>query len=163
MSLDNVFHLPPIVEAIMEECRNREISIDEALQEHVQIARVYFNSLINGNKDPANLSVDVMRRIAHFIRRPLPEVELICGAKQIEDYFIEESLDDRLRMIYRVLKQDPQLQAVVPQSQAGWNALPQDWRLAIAVMYEKMTSELLIKRAGLIKLEKKPAPRRKAG
>lgn len=149
MHNDKRLNVHPLLKLLFNEAELRGIGTDEMCLLHLDISRTYFVALVNGNRRLDTLSPKSLRNFAKFLRRPLPEVELLAGTKIPSDFFTHEDLDDRLLTIYRQMTLDPSFNHLVTFPIKVWSKLPQEVRVAFSVLYESYSNQKLLDYAKL--------------
>lgn len=155
MHNDKRLNVHPLLKLLFNEAELRGIGTHEMCMMHLDISPTYFVSLVNGQRRLDALSIKTLRNFAAFLRRPLPEVELLAGTKKASDFYSHEDLDDRLLTIFRQITQDPSINHLFTFPEKVWIKLPQEVRIAMAVLYEKYATETLLERANLIQMPSK--------
>jgi hypothetical protein len=151
MKNDDLVNIHPMLQALLTESENRGLMLDEMIIEF-GMSRVYFNSLIKGHREWGRCSRDTLKTFADFLGKTLTEIELLSGAKDLQDVVhFDASLDRELNHIWNTLKRDNRYNHLASASISEFQALPEWAKVIIAMLYHSASETELEK---LLQLKK---------
>lgn len=113
------------------------------LQHILGVSYVHVNSMMSGVRSFAGLDVAKQRTLAQYLGISFAQYYIYVGILEPNDFMVEESFDQRAKLTFDKMRQDPMWSATA-LSQDEIDNLPARARLLIALLYERVSHESLL-------------------
>ncbi len=122
---------------------NKKMSL-KAFAEHAGISVPIITAITNGNRFIANCTRETIEKLAAALEIPVLQIYILCGFIKNEDVVYTANIDSTLEVIYRMMSRDKVMTFKLPQK-AVWDTWPKSAKIAFAMMYEDLTSKVLLR------------------
>lgn len=111
------------------------------------LSYIHVVSIMNGTREFAGLSLDKQRLIAEYMGISFAQMYIYLGVLRLEDFYVNESFDDRASLTFLKLKKDAYWSSSAPSIEE-LEGLPRDSKRFIVLMYEHISKEMLAEKKG---------------
>jgi len=122
---------------------------------YLEVAYSYLMLLSKGDREPAGLPLDKLRKAAEYMGIPMAQAALMAEAMIPTDFFLEISIAERMEIVYRDFQADALYGGFAPKPEE-WQAMPPSVKLAMAVLYENASKTQYLPHASLVRVVEKP-------
>lgn len=116
------------------------------LAKQLGIAYPYLMALARDERKLPNVDREVLENAANYLGIPVAQAYILAGALKHEDFFFADSLDAEIKSLYEAMSKHPHWCGYAP-SRAAWEALPQQVKLLIGMLFERVTGKSLFRYA----------------
>lgn len=113
------------------------------LQRVLDVSFVHVNSLMGGVRSFAGLNIEKQRAMAKYLGISFAQYYIYLGILEPSDFMVEESFDQRVKLTFDKMRQDPMWSATA-LSQTEVDELPDKAKILIALLYERVSHESLL-------------------
>lgn len=118
------------------------------LTDQLQISYIHLNSLMGGIRNFTGLNIEKQRLLASYLGISFAQYYIYLGILTPDDFFIQESFDQRAQLTFDKMYHDPLWSSTMPK--AGEMAdLPHSVKLLVVLMYEHISKESLLEKMDL--------------
>lgn len=119
----------------------------------IGIAYSYLMLLAKGDRDPAGLPLDSIRKAAHYMGIPMAQAALMTEVMEPADFYLNLTIPDRVEIVQRELQRDA-LYGGFALKPNVWHELPLEAKLLIAVLYENGSKTKYLDAAKMVSIVK---------
>lgn len=119
---------------------------DREIADVMGVTVIYWNSLVNGNRQIQSLGKAKLQKIAEFLALPLIQVYNLADYFTPSDFVYVKDLDETLWLSVEKMAKDPQWAGYIPTKE-DWDATPLKVRMTLIVLYEQLSRKQLFAKA----------------